>query len=108
MTKMYLKLTLTSFYSKYITFFSFLLKKYLKSFNIIGPIFNPVKIKRFCVLRAPSRHNDSRDQLELRLYKSTFFVKINTKQNFIVFFTILYNQLTTLSYTNIKFKLTKL
>lgn len=45
--------------------------------SIIKRIFLPTKIKKFCVLRSPFKHKDSREQFEIRFYKEIIYLRCN-------------------------------
>lgn len=49
--------------------------------EISGVIALPLKIKRFCVLRSPHIDKDSREHLELRLYKRFLDITTNSIVN---------------------------
>lgn len=46
--------------------------------KILGTVFLPLKIKKFCVLKSPQIDKDSREHLEIRVYKCFVHVDIST------------------------------
>ena len=45
------------------------------------PIFLPIKIKRFCILRSPHINKDAREQFEIRSFKA--FIDLNLNSNLV-------------------------
>ena len=89
--KLILKLTLSSFNSKNLVLISNKIKKKVICKKILGPIYLPLKIKKFCVLRSPFKHKDSRDQFEIRFFKTVFFINLKDKFRTVKFFKTLFN-----------------
>ncbi|MGX7576842.1 30S ribosomal protein S10 [Candidatus Vidania fulgoroideorum] len=67
------KKILNFFLNRFIGF----LKKNLLFYS--GPIFLPLKKKKFCILRSPHVDKDSREHYEIRIYKCFFFIKFYDK-----------------------------
>jgi len=80
-----LKLSLKTHNIKNFHNFNSIVKKIFKPDVYVGPIVKKKKIKKFCILRSPFKHKDSRDQLEIRFFKEIFFFKLNTKERLITF-----------------------
>ncbi len=64
--------------------------KYIEQNNskIVGTIFLPKKIKKFCVLRSPHIDKSSREQLEIRIHKCIIYSEIISLEMFTNFLNI--------------------
>ncbi|AFP83829.1 ribosomal protein S10 [Candidatus Carsonella ruddii CS isolate Thao2000] len=71
-----IKIILKSFFIKEInSFLLYFLNNIKKKYNYIGPFYTPIKIEKFTLLVSPFVDKNSRDQLQIKRYKSFFFVK---------------------------------
>lgn len=91
MKNLKLKLTLSSFDLKQLELISTKMSKILGSKKVVGPIFLPIKFKKFCILRSPFKHKDSRDEFEMRFHKVMFFINLKDKIRVVKFFKILFH-----------------
>jgi small subunit ribosomal protein S10 len=76
-----LKLKVSSFSNILLNDFFILIKNFSNIYSLdvnnLRRVFLPCKIKKFCVLRSPFKHKDSREQFEIRLYKEIFYLNCN-------------------------------
>lgn len=91
MSNLILKLTLSSFDLKQLELISKKMSEAMACKKIVGPIFLPVKFQKFCILRSPFKHKDSREEFEMRFHKVVFFINLNDKIRAIKFFKILFH-----------------
>ncbi|AFP83639.1 uS10/mL48 family ribosomal protein [Candidatus Carsonella ruddii] len=71
-----IKIILKSFFINEInSFLLYFLKNIKKKYNYIGPFYTPKKIEKFTLLVSPFIDKNSRDQLQIKRYKSFFYIK---------------------------------